>query len=827
MAKLIPSPKFHVEKSDGTPASGWKVNTYEPGTSTRKATYTTSAEAVQNANPVVLDSRGEADIWWSGSYKVVVTDENDVVIYTVDNYSLGDSTSTADNYNLAENGSFEIESAMAETPEGWTVTDYTGGSHVLDNTANSHGLVSLKFTSTGGGGGYASTDFIPVEELVRYGIFFSIKSSAADVRNVVEVIWYTDAQATVSTSTPYDESAANPTSWTRYNYYVSAPSTARYAKIKIYGCHSSDATTGSTWFDYVVFAADEYNVSFDATAGTQPTYTLSPKKPIAAYVSGQVFNVQFHSAGTTGSNTLNINSLGAKNLKQYDTSGNKVPAIIYANMISEVAYDGTDIVLLNAIKYTAAPVRQTVLSSDLDSTGVASFISAGSGLACNLSATAPLIMTHAYGFNTTGAVDYISSIISASTGYWSSLTASNTSYLYIDRNTSTGALSAGSTLHPPQYDYSYDRTKCALLNFEAADASTSMIDAYGNTWTASGNAQIDTAQFKFGTSSLLLDGTGDYVSSSSITSVSKEDGFTMHCWVRWNSLPGAGARQQVFTATNAGGYGAGVNLYNNAGTTRLEVYLSSNGTSYNIATGTTGSKTSWSTGTWYHVALTYDGATYRVYVDGVSDIAVASTSKACAVTSLIVGATVTPSNYMNGWIDAFELLPYPLFTTATSFTPPAAARTVEGNFFSIPEMKMYTVDSASASAGTNPGMTALQRLFVGEAVTGAATVSSVVNYALRGEYDSNTFSAAVDTTYTKNHNIGGNPFYVTNVLRFRESASYKWGVTEQATTSTRNSSYIRSGTANVGGGATFTTAGAQSTNPITSADWRLFSKRAF
>ena len=85
MAKLIPSPKFHVEKSDGTPASGWKVNTYEPGTSTRKSTYTTSAESTANANPVVLDSRGEANIWWSGSYKVVVTDENDVVIYTVDN----------------------------------------------------------------------------------------------------------------------------------------------------------------------------------------------------------------------------------------------------------------------------------------------------------------------------------------------------------------------------------------------------------------------------------------------------------------------------------------------------------------------------------------------------------------------------------------------------------------------------------------------------------------------------------------------------------------------------------------------------------------------
>lgn len=49
----------------------------------------------------------------------------------------------------------------------------------------------------------------------------------------------------------------------------------------------------------------------------------------------------------------------------------------------------------------------------------------------------------------------------------------------------------------------------SLLNFPGADGSTSIIDAKGKTWTAYGNAQIDTDYGQ----SLLLDGSGDYAST--------------------------------------------------------------------------------------------------------------------------------------------------------------------------------------------------------------------------------------------------------------------------------------------------------------------------
>ena len=53
-----------------------------------------------------------------------------------------------------------------------------------------------------------------------------------------------------------------------------------------------------------------------------------------------------------------------------------------------------------------------------------------------------------------------------------------------------------------------------LVHFNGADAATTFPDFTGrHTWSANGNAQLDTAQKKYGASALLLDGTGDFISS--------------------------------------------------------------------------------------------------------------------------------------------------------------------------------------------------------------------------------------------------------------------------------------------------------------------------
>ena len=53
----------------------------------------------------------------------------------------------------------------------------------------------------------------------------------------------------------------------------------------------------------------------------------------------------------------------------------------------------------------------------------------------------------------------------------------------------------------------------SLLHFDGTDASTTFTDESGKTWTAHGNAQIDTAQSVFGGASGYFDGSGDYITT--------------------------------------------------------------------------------------------------------------------------------------------------------------------------------------------------------------------------------------------------------------------------------------------------------------------------
>ena len=59
MVAITPNLKFTVADDDGSPLAGGKVFFYTAGTSTKQNTYTDSTGATPNANPVVLDARGD------------------------------------------------------------------------------------------------------------------------------------------------------------------------------------------------------------------------------------------------------------------------------------------------------------------------------------------------------------------------------------------------------------------------------------------------------------------------------------------------------------------------------------------------------------------------------------------------------------------------------------------------------------------------------------------------------------------------------------------------------------------------------------------------
>ena len=85
MATLLPEGKQSFTDDAGNPLVGGKLYTYDAGTNTPRPTYQDAAGVVPNTNPVIMDARGEATVFWSGAYKVVLKDASDVTIWTVDN----------------------------------------------------------------------------------------------------------------------------------------------------------------------------------------------------------------------------------------------------------------------------------------------------------------------------------------------------------------------------------------------------------------------------------------------------------------------------------------------------------------------------------------------------------------------------------------------------------------------------------------------------------------------------------------------------------------------------------------------------------------------
>lgn len=210
---------------------------------------------------------------------------------------------------------------------------------------------------------------------------------------------------------------------------------------------------------------------------------------------------------------------------------------------------------------------------------------------------------------------------------------------------------------PPAGDLEWSSTKL-LLPFNGTDGATSTTDSStsAHTITFSGNAQLDTAQSKWGTASLLLDGSGDYVTAAASTDFEfGSDDFTIECWMRWANT---NANMGIFTTADNKFY---LTIDNN------RLYFRVNESENVILQSWTRSS-----GQWYHLALARDGTTTRVFVDGQVIGSGTSANPSHTNSALQIGKDSFETNYnMNGWIDDFRVNKGVARYTGT-FTPPEA-----------------------------------------------------------------------------------------------------------------------------------------------------------
>lgn len=149
MAYLNPSPKMQFFDANGAPLVSGKLYTYAAGTLTPLATYIDQAQSGTNTNPVILDSRGEANVWLSttGLYKWILKDSTDATIWTVDN--IGYQYLTAN--DLYDQG-IEIDLASATTTDIGAQNScflrITGANNITSLGTNYNGPRYLRFAGT-------------------------------------------------------------------------------------------------------------------------------------------------------------------------------------------------------------------------------------------------------------------------------------------------------------------------------------------------------------------------------------------------------------------------------------------------------------------------------------------------------------------------------------------------------------------------------------------------------------------------------------------------------------------------------------------------------
>lgn len=152
VASISPDPRLQFFANDGSPLVGGKLYTYAAGTTTPLATYTSITGLVANTNPVILDSRGEASVWFSAAkYKFVLKDANGVEIWTQDNLWAAanvDGSNATGTWPIDISGNAATATIANSVVAGGAVNKIIAGTNITISPTTGVGTVTINSTSS-------------------------------------------------------------------------------------------------------------------------------------------------------------------------------------------------------------------------------------------------------------------------------------------------------------------------------------------------------------------------------------------------------------------------------------------------------------------------------------------------------------------------------------------------------------------------------------------------------------------------------------------------------------------------------------------------------
>lgn len=154
VASISPDPRLQFFANDGSPLVGGKLYTYAAGTTTPLVTYTSNSGLTPNTNPVILDSRGEASVWFGTSkYKFVLKDANDVEIWTQDNLqgaANADGSNAYGTWPISITGNAATATVANSVVAGGAVNKIIAGTNITISPTTGVGDVTVNASTSGG-----------------------------------------------------------------------------------------------------------------------------------------------------------------------------------------------------------------------------------------------------------------------------------------------------------------------------------------------------------------------------------------------------------------------------------------------------------------------------------------------------------------------------------------------------------------------------------------------------------------------------------------------------------------------------------------------------
>ena len=142
-----------------------------------------------------------------------------------------------------------------------------------------------------------------------------------------------------------------------------------------------------------------------------------------------------------------------------------------------------------------------------------------------------------------------------------------------------------------------------------------------------------------------FDGSDDHINFKNNFSLNNGN-FSMEAWVKSN-------------ATNNGNQTIFSKRLGTSSTDGYDLRVVNNRISFNWNTNSITATNVIDTNRWYHIGITFDGSTYKLYIDGIVDKTASGTNPALNSVDCILGAmaqnNATPNNYFNGYADELRI----------------------------------------------------------------------------------------------------------------------------------------------------------------------------